>query len=94
MIIGLDISTSITGITVLDNEGNIILNEAWDLRKYKDFFQKADYVNKQIKSFHKKIDPIVESPLSQHKDPLDGYGIKSSITETAFRRLTDEAGQP
>ena len=52
MIIGLDISTSITGITVLDNEGAVILNEAWDLRKYKDFFQKADYISAQIKNFH------------------------------------------
>ena len=55
MIIGLDISTSITGITVLDKKGTIVLNEAWDLRKYKDFFHKADYVNEQIRSFHKKI---------------------------------------
>ena len=32
MVIGLDISTSITGVTVIDREGKIILNEAWDLR--------------------------------------------------------------
>ena len=40
MILGLDISTSITGITVLRDDGSIIINEAWDLRKYKDFFEK------------------------------------------------------
>tara|TARA_Y100000593_G_scaffold93389_1_gene188091 strand:+ start:209 stop:832 length:624 start_codon:yes stop_codon:yes gene_type:complete len=55
MIVGLDISTSITGITVLSKNGEILLNEAWDMRKYKDFFQKADHINEQIKSFHKKI---------------------------------------
>ena len=35
MILGLDISTSITGATVLDNDGNILYNEAWDTRKFK-----------------------------------------------------------
>ena len=48
MILGLDVSTSITGATVLDNEGKIVYNEAWDTRKYKDFFKKAEYVEKRI----------------------------------------------
>ena len=38
MIYGLDVSTSIVGFTVLDDEGNIIVNEAWDLRKIKNLF--------------------------------------------------------
>ena len=41
MILGLDVSTSITGATVMDNQGKVVYNEAWDLRKYKEFFQKA-----------------------------------------------------
>ena len=36
MILGLDISTSITGATILDKDGNVIYNEAWDLKKIKD----------------------------------------------------------
>lgn len=40
MILGLDISTSITGATVIDDKGKVIYNEAWDLRKYKDFLKK------------------------------------------------------
>ena len=43
MILGLDVSTSITGATLLDNENNIVFNEAWDTRKYKDFFDKAEF---------------------------------------------------
>lgn len=42
MIVGLDISTSITGITVLDNTGRVVLCDAWDLRKYKGFFCKVE----------------------------------------------------
>ena len=40
MIFGLDISTSITGFTALDDEGEVIANEAWDLRKYKNILRK------------------------------------------------------
>ena len=43
MILGLDISTSITGYTLID-EDEIILNGAWDTRKYKDFFEKVVHV--------------------------------------------------
>ena len=47
MILGLDISTSIIGATVLDKNGEVVYCEAWDLRnkntiqlsskKHKDF---------------------------------------------------------
>ena len=43
MILGLDVSTSITGYTIVDN-GKIILNGAWDTRKYKNFFDKVVHV--------------------------------------------------
>ena len=48
MILGLDISTSITGATVIDENGKVIYNEAWDLRKYKDFFEKASIIKEKI----------------------------------------------
>ena len=48
MILGLDISTSITGATLLDKNGNIIFNEAWDTRKFKDFFDKANFIKERI----------------------------------------------
>ncbi len=42
MILGLDISTSITGITVVNDPGEVLLNESVDTRKYKSFFLKAE----------------------------------------------------
>ena len=48
MILGLDISTSITGATVINENGKVVYNEAWDLRKYKEFFQKAEVVKGKI----------------------------------------------
>ena len=51
MILGLDVSTSITGATLLDDNGNIILCEAWDTRnknRYEDLFAKADQIRFQL----------------------------------------------
>tara|TARA_B100000073_G_C23540489_1_gene495854 strand:+ start:194 stop:712 length:519 start_codon:yes stop_codon:yes gene_type:complete len=48
MILGLDISTSITGATIINDSGEIVYNEAWDTRKYKNIFEKAEFVNQKI----------------------------------------------
>jgi len=48
MILGLDVSTSITGATLIDENGKIIYNEAWDTRKYKNFFRKAEEIDAKM----------------------------------------------
>ena len=48
MILGLDISTSITGITLLDNEEEVVYNLSVDTRKYKNFFEKAEKVENEL----------------------------------------------
>ena len=53
MILGLDISTSITGYTLLDGD-KIILNGAWDTRKYKDFFEKVVHVKSGLEDIYKQ----------------------------------------
>ena len=47
MILGLDISTSITGATILDMDGNIVMCESWDMRNKKlfhDLFDKGEAI--------------------------------------------------
>jgi len=44
VILGLDISTSITGYTILDNEGKVVVCDHIDLRKEKNFFKKIEIV--------------------------------------------------
>lgn len=54
MILGLDISTSITGYTILDDAGEVILNGAWDMRNkryYTGLFDKAAYVKEELSKF-------------------------------------------
>ena len=52
MILGLDVSTSITGVSVLDDNGTLLFNEAWDTRnknKFKDVYSKAKHVHLKLK---------------------------------------------
>jgi hypothetical protein len=51
MILGLDISTSITGATVLDKDGKVVFCAAWDMRNKKYFptlFDKSDFIKDRI----------------------------------------------
>ena len=57
MIIGLDISTSITGVTILNKESEIIHNEAWDTRKYNTIFKKTAHVNEKILDLYENYGP-------------------------------------
>ena len=56
MILGLDISTSITGYTVLDYEGNILACDHIDLRKEKDFFKKIQIVKSRLEVINDDYD--------------------------------------
>jgi len=51
MVLGLDISTSITGATVLDEDGKVVFCTAWDMRNKKYFptlFDKSDFIKDRI----------------------------------------------
>jgi hypothetical protein len=48
LILGIDVSTSITGFAVTDMEGKIVLSEACDLRRDKDFFSKCLTIRAKI----------------------------------------------
>ena len=50
MILGIDVSTSITGYTLLDRNGNIVKCGHIDMRKEKSFFDKAFKVEEVLSS--------------------------------------------
>ena len=84
MILGLDISTSITGYTIVDN-GKIILNGAWDTRKYKDFFEKVIHVKKgleQIQNEHgKQITAVyIEQSLQSFRSGFSSAKTLSTLS--------------
>jgi len=69
MILGLDVSTSITGATVLDDNGGIVLCEAWDMRnkkRFEDVLDKAEAVKKhllEIAAEHDIKEIYIEKPF-------------------------------
>ena len=67
MILGLDISTSITGYTLI-KEDEIILNGAWDTRKYKDFFEKVIHVKAGLEEIYE-----------QHGEQIGAVYIEQSL---------------
>jgi len=64
MILGLDISTSITGYTVLDHGGSILVCDHIDLRKEKNFFKKIQIVRKCLEDLEGEY-PIEQVYIEQ-----------------------------
>ena len=85
MILGIDISSSITGYTVLDDSGKIIENECIRLEKYKDFFEKAGAAKKVFEVLKTKYDiknVFIEEPLLSFK-----VGFSSASTISTLSRF-------
>ena len=83
MILGLDISTSITGVTLLSNEGEVVYNDAWDTRKYKNFFEKAEFVEKKLKELPVGIKKVyIEQSLQSFRS-----GFSSAKTLSTLARF-------
>jgi hypothetical protein len=80
MYLGLDISTSITGITILDDSGNIILIDIVDMRskKFTSFFFKADAVERrlaQLKSQYNIHKIFIEESLQAFRPGLSSANV-------------------
>jgi len=63
MILGLDVSTSITGISVVDKNGEILLYEAWDMRNkryFPDLWAKASFIENKLRDLQVRKKFIVE----------------------------------
>lgn len=59
MILGLDVSTSITGITLLDDDGEVALNEYVDLRKCGSFFEKVEKLKERLEQVESETEDLM-----------------------------------
>ena len=81
MILGLDVSTSITGATIIDDSGKVIYNDAWDTRKYKSIFEKAEFVNEKISNLPVKPDRIyIEQSLQSFRSGFSSAKTLSTLS--------------
>lgn len=85
MILGIDISTTITAFTILDEDGKIIMCEAVRLEKLKDLFVKASNIKKFVEDINKKYNIkaiFVEEPLMSFS-----AGMSSAKTISTLMRF-------
>lgn len=85
MILGIDISTSITAFTIIDLDGKIVLCEALRLEKLKSIFVKSSNVKKYIEKINKEYDIkaiYIEEPLMSFSS-----GMSSAKTITTLMRF-------
>ena len=81
MILGLDVSTSITGATLLDEQGNVLDNFAIDTRKYKNFFDKAEKVEQAIRAMKKVPTHIfIEQSLQSFRSGFSSAKTLSTLS--------------
>ena len=85
MILGIDISTTVTAFTVLDEDGKIVSCEAVRLEKLKDLFVKAANIKKYVENLNKthNIKAIyIEEPLMSFS-----AGMSSAKTISTLMRF-------
>tara|TARA_B100000073_G_C23633357_1_gene533480 strand:+ start:72 stop:599 length:528 start_codon:yes stop_codon:yes gene_type:complete len=86
LILGLDISTSITGYTIVDN-GKIILNGAWDTRKYKNFFDKVVHVKDGLDKIRKEYGTRITAVYIEQSLQSFRSGFSSAKTLSTLSRF-------
>ena len=86
MILGLDVSTSITGYTIVDN-GKIILNGAWDTRKYKNFFDKVVHVKDGLEIIRKEYGTRITAVYIEQSLQSFRSGFSSAKTLSTLSRF-------
>ena len=88
MILGLDISTSITGLCILDGSGEIIRTGVWDMRnknKYKNVFDKAEYIKDGLKEL--RVQYPIEKIVIEKPFMFFGSGGSSAKTMAALQKF-------
>lgn len=84
MILGLDISTSITGFTVLSDSGDIVLCDYIDLKKLSNMFDKAKTVEHRLQEIfdNNKIDQVwIEESLQMFSSGMSSAKTLATLTK-------------
>lgn len=83
MILGLDISTSCTGITVIDKNGVVLLNTYWKFKQV-SMFRKLEIVREEIKKIKKKynIEKVcIEESLQSFRSGFSSAKTLSTLSK-------------
>ena len=86
MILGLDVSTSITGYSIFDGDV-MVLNGAWDTRKYKDFFKKVEHVREGLDKIHDQYGDQIKAVYIEQSLQSFRSGFSSAKTLSTLSRF-------
>ena len=87
MILGLDISTSITGVTVIDTSGRCVYNEFWDTRnknKFPSIYEKALFIHNNLRSLAMQYpisDVFIEQSLHSFRSGFSSAQTLSTLSK-------------
>ena len=68
MLLGLDISTTIVGVAVIDDSGHLVVSHHWDISKQETIFEKAEVIGAElwaIKNEHNIQSVFIETALKK-----------------------------
>ena len=78
MILGIDISTSITGVAIVA-EGELVYYDSIDLRKYKDVFDKTIAFKEKLLDLYEMYQLDNESFMGDSDYPIEHIYIEQSL---------------
>ena len=87
MILGLDISTSVTGVALLNDDGSYFTTISWNTKKPKDLFEKAKLIHKfatelKIEFEERKIEKIfIEQSLMYISSGMSSAGTITKLAK-------------
>ncbi len=84
MILGLDISTSITGYTIIDLDGSVVVCDHIDLKKYDNIYDKVNKVREVLREIFEKhfIDKVfIEESLMMFSAGLSSAKVLNLLSK-------------
>ena len=90
MILGLDISTSITGATVVDKSGEILFCEFWDTRnknRFPTLWEKASFIEDKLRELKVRRGFIIEKVYIEESLQTFKSGFSSAKTLSTLSKF-------
>ena len=78
MILGVDISTSITGFAIVA-DGSLLYYDSIDLRKYKNFFEKAEVIKNKLMDIFEAYQCNNDTLCGESSYPIEHIYIEQSL---------------
>ena len=92
MILGLDISTTMVGVAIINDSGKLVKSDAWDILKSETLFNKAEFIGAEIYGIRSEYDIThvfveIESVIDKEKN---AFSYEMARGGKNYKRGTDD----